>query len=155
VAHVVLDPFTEAGGTEEQAALALTAGCVLIEPENPYDSYSFNQHFTGLLSGWGAEFGGGGVQRDSDDVTHALFSECQAHGADPDAFLDGVAGRLQLSAPELQQAIDQACTRYLTRKANGLENPSDESAFDVVPPAVTALLGDSLTPEALVGAYCG
>jgi hypothetical protein len=154
VATVVLEPFLEAGGAEEQAALALAAGCMLIEPENPYDRGSFNQEFTGLLGGSGGDFTGNGVARDRDDVTHALFAACRDHGTDPDAFLDAVTGALRLSAEDLQQAIDDACTRFSSWRERNEDDPYAPESFDRVPASVTAVLGDDLTPESLVEAYC-
>ena len=81
-------------------------------------------------------------------------TRARATAATPSAFLDAVADSLELSAADLQQAIAEACSRYGTRKANGLEDPQAPGAFDVVPPSITAILGDASTPEALVDAYC-
>lgn len=156
LADVALGPFYEVGGTEQQAAAVLVAGCASLSPlDRSTDSYSFNGVITGLLAGTGPTWAGDGVRRDQKAVDEAIVGACASHASEPTGFLDQVGAALDLSAADLQSAVDDACTRFRNWQRFNADDPSAPPSFDIVPAAVVALLGDDLAPARMVDAYCG
>ena len=102
----------------------------------------------------GPRYQGDGIRRDSREFDKAIIDACAVHQTDPSAFVDQVSSSLDLSAADMRKAIDDACLRFGAGEPRNLSDSYGPDTFDLLPPAIVAVLGDAPAAATLVDEYC-